>query len=138
MAQATQKITRGIYLIVKTAHLPSRQKEFLVDVVLENGDYEEIHIVGGKKVVCHDCNGEGSHLGPSFRYQALEPELAQDDDFMRDYCNGVYNVRCDSCGGANVLDMPILNEEQDKAYKQWIREDDMYEAQVEMERRMGA
>lgn len=59
-------------------------------------------------IVCPTCEGNGTH-GPGHVY--TEDMIAEFDpqefaEMMRDYREGVYDVRCEGCGGKRVVKAP--------------------------------
>ena len=94
---------------------------------------------GSIKIVCPECNGTGKHLNATFRHQAVEPDLVQDEEFMDMYMGGHFDVACTRCHGNNVVDRPIDVPEVLKQYREEAWEEEMeYRAQVRAERMMGA
>jgi len=96
-----------------------------------------------RKAVCPRCRGNGTHMNPSIDGDGIagDDECWEDDDFREMYFGGGYNVTCERCGGANVVD--VLDEERIPAQvlAQWeAQERDRYECDEiqRMERRMGA
>lgn len=105
----------------------------------------------GKRIVCDDCEGEGSVLTPSIRnhcYSAEEFNEEYDDEedrqayFQR---GGKYDVQCPTCKGKNVI--TVIDEEacntedlKDKLAKKQEYDEECYRSDFESaaERRMGA
>lgn len=58
------------------------------------------------KVVCPRCRGEGKHINPSIDGHGIagDDECWDDDDFRSMYFGGGYDVTCQECNGANVID----------------------------------
>jgi hypothetical protein len=58
-----------------------------------------------RKIVCPQCNGRGRIVNRSIDGNGLDPNDPDlDADFWDDYRSGVYDVVCDECRGANVVD----------------------------------
>jgi hypothetical protein len=56
-------------------------------------------------IVCPVCNGKGTHVNPAIdSYGLTREDFNQDPDFEDDYRSGVYDVRCYTCEGRNVVD----------------------------------
>jgi RecJ-like exonuclease len=54
----------------------------------------------GKWEICPSCDGNGKHVNPAVDGHGISPEeFAEDPDFAEAYFGGVYDVRCDECGG---------------------------------------
>ncbi len=58
------------------------------------------------KVVCPSCRGTGRHVNPNIDGNGITASEMDElgDDFREDYFNGVYDVQCQTCNGANVVD----------------------------------
>lgn len=113
----------------------------LVTYTDENGD-EFTTELPSKKEVCSRCEGCGTHLNPSIgshAYSAEEfseafPEEEDREAYFRR--GGKYDVRCEVCKGANVVDVvdeaACRTEEQKthlKAYKRHMRDIARWRAQ---------
>jgi DnaJ-class molecular chaperone len=112
-------------------------------VVGYDSEDEEISITcETHKVVCPQCNGEGTQLIDAFRGQAVEQDLLEDEDFMEGYWNGRYDEACGTCKGQNVIDEPNVPDEYKKMYSDYLDDKYNYEQECEAERRaermMGA
>ena len=93
--------------------------------------------------VCWHCSGEGTIVNPAIDGNGITAEEMDElgEDFRTDYLTGVYDIRCITCDGERVIeevDLDKLSSEEGKAYFAYISEEQMYLAEVEMERRMGA
>lgn len=82
--------------------------------LMNDDDSEEEHDLPSKKEVCHDCLGEGFVLNESMRHHAYTPEEFNEefDEEMREQYfkrGGIYDVRCPTCKGQNVID--VVDEE---------------------------
>jgi len=107
--------------------------------------YEVEYFVPIMFAVCGTCDGRGRHVNPSIDAHGIgREEFDEDPDFFEDYRNGVYDVDCYECHGANVV--PVINEAgADDALKALLArvaereaDDAAYARECEMERRMGA
>ncbi len=80
------------------------------------------------KIVCPQCDGKGTMVNRSIDGQGItqsDREDWADDDFMEDYMNGVYDVRCDECYGNNVVDQvdyESLSPEIAKEWDEWVQD----------------
>lgn len=84
----------------------SRAHEFILYRVVEGGDsdVEEVKLPT-KKAVCPRCSGTGSHVNRAIDGNGLSREdFDEDPDFAEGYMRGDYDVTCEECGGANVVD----------------------------------
>lgn len=114
----------------------------------------------GKRIVCDDCDGEGSVLTPSIRNHCYSAEEFQrefyddrdgdleDGDSDADHYfrrGGKYDVVCPTCKGKNVI--TVIDEEacdtedlKDKLAKKAEWDEECYQSDLERaaERRMGA
>lgn len=80
------------------------------------------------KEVCPRCHGNGKHINPSIDGHGIpaDDECWDDDDFREMYFGGGYDVTCEECGGANVVD--VIDEsrctpEQIAAYWRAVQDD---------------
>lgn len=95
-----------------------------------------------KAEVCQGCRGTGTHVNRAVDGHGISPaEFAEDPDFEEAYFSGVYDVRCDTCAGENVVwvaDESSMTTEQ----IQWVRdwEQSVWESYEisRQERMMGA
>ena len=102
-------------------------------IAIFNGEEVECEFV-----VCSTCRGKGSYVNPSIDAHGISAEeFHEDPDFARDYVNGLYNITCVSCMGMRVVPYPV-NEDDIKKVEAWEKEEQMYIAMCESERRMGA
>jgi LSD1 subclass zinc finger protein len=63
------------------------------------------------------------------------------DEFLRDYMSGAFDVRCEVCNGANVVDVvdeESMSPEILKQYQEWMESYYETEAIERQERMMGA
>jgi hypothetical protein len=57
-----------------------------------------------KFVVCHRCEGKGSHVNPSIDGNGLSREdFDADPDFAEGYMRGDYDIACQTCKGRRVV-----------------------------------
>jgi hypothetical protein len=96
-----------------------------------NGDDEIEYVMPSRMEVCPRCDGTGSHTNPAIDGNGItSSEMAEmGDDFREDYMNGLYDVRCETCRGANVVpvaDPANATAEVRAAWEQ--HEEAMYEA----------
>lgn len=80
-----------------------------------DGGEEELELPAVYQV-CHTYQGRGTHVNPAIDGNGLTAEDfdEQGPDFVEDYFSGVYDVRCDECGGARVV-LEVDEERADKA-----------------------
>jgi hypothetical protein len=93
----------------------------------------------GKRVVCHQCNGEGTMVNPNIG--VLTAHDMEDEDFRESYMSGVYDVACGCCDGKRVIDVldydalsPKMQLAVDKAEKEIAAD----EAEAYYEQKWGA
>lgn len=90
--------------------------------------------------ICEVCRGDGKH---SLRFGAITQDERGEwaSDEWDNYINGVYDTRCDDCGGdgkVQVADRSRMTAEQIAAYDEQLADDAEVEAIYAAERRMGA
>lgn len=119
-------------------------------ILIENDDGEEVTMdLPSRKAVCSDCQGEGFVLCPGMRhhaYSAAEFAESFDEDDAAEYFRhgGMYDVRCPTCLGRNVIDAvdeDALNAVERAHYDAFIaqeRERAAWEREARAERAMGA
>lgn len=75
-------------------------------VELYDDDCDEPIKLPTRKVVCPRCRGEGTHMNPAIDGNGIstDDECWQDDGFREMYFSGGYDVTCEECNGANVID----------------------------------
>jgi hypothetical protein len=81
-----------------------------ITIKLSNNNGDEIEYeLPAKNVVCDRCEGHGTHLNPSIGnhaysseefYESFPDEEDREQYFAR---GGIYDVRCESCKGNNVV-----------------------------------
>lgn len=112
----------------------------------ENGEAVEVELPG-KMAVCPRCEGHGTHLNPAIgehAYSAEEfaeafPEPEDREQYFRR--GGIYDVKCEECGGRNVVpevDEAACTEEQKvhlRAYHAYLDREAEYRRECEYERR---
>ena len=77
--------------------------------------------------VCPVCDGHGKHVNPSIDAGGLNPEWADDPDFMQDYMDGHYDQTCNYCRGrttVEVVDLDKLDPERRAAYERQCQQED--------------
>lgn len=89
-------------------------------------------------MVCPTCEGGGQILnrnfdGMSLSLDAFDGNERDYEDFIDNMREGVYNVRCDECGGQNVVRTPCECDDCERERE----EEAMYEMERRMEMRMG-
>lgn len=59
--------------------------------------------------VCDRCDGEGTHTNPAIDGNGITASEMDElgEDFREDYLAGVYDVRCEECGGKRVV--PVVD-----------------------------
>lgn len=96
-------------------------------------------------VVCHTCDGRGTHVNPSIDCGGLtDDDWDRDEDFREHYFSGMYDQECNECGGKRVVPAPDWDDANPAhlALREHLieeargRADDWAERQAE--RRMGA
>jgi RecJ-like exonuclease len=118
---------------------------------LWDGNDEVEHKLPGRKEVCPKCEGSGYHLTPSIgdhAYsseefdEAFEPGSEERENYFRR--GGIYDVKCETCQGTNVVDVvdaEACTTPEQKAllqrYREHLREESAYRAEEAAERRMG-
>ena len=94
--------------------------------------------IPARYAVCPVCHGRGSYVNPSIDSHGLTADdFAEDPDFAEDYLRGTYDVTCRSCGGRNVILVPIDADGQ-RRVDEILDEESAYGAEFAAERRMGA
>lgn len=92
-------------------------------------------------VVCPACRGKGTHVNPAIDSHGITSDEMYEmgDDFRDDYLSGRYDVRCEYCGGNNVVEeiSDTATDEEKAAWESWQRDAYEYAAEREAERRMG-
>lgn len=76
----------------------------------DNGPFETARcgLTVGEWTICQTCRGDGSicqHLSSSL----VEETMRDDDEFRRDYLNGVYDKLCTDCRGTGKYKPLILD-----------------------------
>jgi RecJ-like exonuclease len=109
---------------------------------MEEGEVEDV-VLSTKRVVCPRCDGRGTHTNPSIDGTGISAtEWAEwTDDSREGYLTGRYDVRCETCGGRNVIevvDEDALCPEYRAAWEQQCHEKARWRYYDAMERRMGA
>lgn len=106
----------------------------------EDGSQDEVQLPV-KWVVCHVCNGAGTHVHPGIDCNGLSAEDFADPDFEEEYRSGRYDVNCNACGGRTTVqevDWDRLTPGQRMAYERQLDADSAYDAERMAEIRCGA
>lgn len=110
----------------------------------EQGEEQEVELPA-KNVVCHRCEGYGTHLNPSIgqhAYTSEEFNESFDEEEAEQYFTrgGIYDVSCEECHGNKVIaevdeqacDPALLKRYQDhQNYLAESRAEDRYTAWME-------
>ena len=103
-----------------------------------DGNEEEIP---ARYVVCERCEGSGTHTNPNIDENGLTHDMVDDPEFMQNYRNGWYDIKCTECNGKRVVLEPDEEGcdpgELDEYYNALHEMTTMY-AEIEAERRFGA
>lgn len=93
----------------------------------EETDDEQTHEIPAEWIICHDCQGNGSHskhLG-AFTQEDIDRDWSHGE--WEDYLDGAYDKQCEECKGSGKVLTPLYpNKEPAKA---WLRQE--YEKQEE-------
>lgn len=104
---------------------------------------ETVLVLPARYEVCGRCHGKGTHVNPSIDGNGITSDEMDElgPEFLEDYLGGVYDVPCEECEGERVVLVPDedrCSPAQLKAYRDHLREEYEYRAEVAAERRMGA
>lgn len=96
--------------------------------------------------ICPRCDGNGHHDHPAFANGISSDDIAEcgDEEFVEAYLAGQYDVPCTECKGeGKVLEVDDrrLTPQQQEDYLehlQNLRDEAIWKAEAEAERRMGA
>lgn len=121
------------------------KRTITITLIDEEDDNETELELPAKNEVCSRCEGYGTHDHPDIGGNGITAsewgEWDQDD--RETYLNGGYDVTCEECNGAKVVQVPdeeACDAEQLKALQRWNDQqeaDAAYDAQCAHERRMG-
>ena len=104
--------------------------QFKAVILDDEGDELEL-TMPGRHVVCHRCEGRGTHVNPAVDGNGISAEeFAEDPDFAESYVRGDYDVQCEKCGGARVL----VEIDRDAADPEDVRRYDEYQLETARER----
>ena len=105
----------------------------------EDEDGEPIQVqIPIEMQVCPTCDGRGCYVNPSIDSHGLSQEdFDSEPGFYENYRSGVYDIRCEHCQGENVIPWPTQAEDR-KRVDEWLGTIEAWDADAEMERRMGA
>lgn len=123
----------------------------LIDITYWDADGEDVEAeLPGKMVVCPRCEGHSTHLTPSIGehaytaeefYESFSEPEDREEYFRR---GGIYDVKCERCGGLRVVpevdEDACVTEEQKthlRAYHRHLRDEANYRRECEAERRFG-
>ncbi len=91
------------------------------------------------RIVCDHCDGTSSHVNPNIDGHGLSQEdFDQDPDFRESYFNGDYDVACDQCKGARVVDVvnyEALTPKMQRRYNAYLDQRNADEQEAAFERR---
>ena len=103
-----------------------KQNQQLTCFMVIDGEETEVTLPT-KFEVCPRCEGKGTHVNPSIDGNGITSDQWAEwtDDERDDYFNGVYDVTCYTCRGANVV--PVVDRKratsaQLKAYDRQTRD----------------
>ena len=110
-----------------------------ITVTVEDKDGYETEVkLPTTRIVCPRCRGTGVHDHPAFCNGFTSDEMQElGQDFQEDYMSGVYDVTCEDCNGANVVevvDTERLKPEHRDAWQSHCE----YQNELAMEKRMRA
>jgi predicted methyltransferase len=95
-----------------------------------------------KRVVCPACDGKGYYVNPNIDGNGISPlEFDEDPEFKENYLSGLYDVRCETCQGENVIqivDMDKLTPKMRENLQRNWQQEAAHRRECEAERRMGA
>lgn len=74
--------------------------------------------------VCPTCHGRGRHVNRAIDGNGITRDEMDDlgPEFLDDYLGGIYDVTCEQCDGANVIevaDHERMTEQQALAWLEW-------------------
>jgi hypothetical protein len=61
--------------------------------------------------LCPLCRGNGTVVNPNIDAGGLDGEMMHDPDFMDDYMDGVYDIKCTQCLGRTTI--AVIDEKED-------------------------
>lgn len=76
-------------------------------ILVWDGDDDIEVTLPSKRIACPTCRGKGTRVNPAIDAHGLSREdFDADPDFAEAYFSGRYDVTCDECQGANVVEVP--------------------------------
>lgn len=100
----------NFYRDPRTAARPALAPVLHVEEEID-GEYVESIELPYRWIVCHLCDGSGTHVNPSIDAGGLSAEdFAEDPDFAEDYARGVYDEPCRLCRGRTTI--PVVDEDR--------------------------
>ncbi len=98
--------------------------------------------VRAKRIVCYECNGEGTELRGGLKGAAFSADEVNewDDETRENYFGGAYDVECSECKGRNVVDVvdfDALTDEEKDDRNRWEADDRQHKQEIADERRLG-
>lgn len=104
-------------------------------------DEDEWITVRSEKQVCPTCHGEGKHVNRNIDGNGITADEWWNewgDEEREMYMTGGYDVVCEECGGANVIDVADESDPNFHLYFEYMQQQWEYEAEQRAERMMGA
>lgn len=121
----------------------SRQVEEIVFTYEDDDGEEQEGVLPAKFEVCGRCRGHGMHVNPSIDGNGITSSEWEewDDEEREHYFRGDYDVPCEGCHGARVVQ--VVDEEHadpDMLERYYEQEDSLAESRAieAAERRFGA
>jgi DnaJ-class molecular chaperone len=105
--------------------------------IIDDDTGEEITLPTHKEV-CGRCRGTGVHDHSAFANGISQEDFAEDPEFRENYFAGHFDVRCEECHGANVVDVvdeDRLTPEQRRAWDAHCRAESEARAEQRMRSR---
>jgi hypothetical protein len=122
----------------------------MIEITILDDDGNEVTMdLPSHKVVCDDCEGEGTVLCSGMRYHCYSEEefyASFDEEEREEYFRrgGRYDVTCPTCKGKNVVDAVNIDactpeqKEHYEAHQEQEREYAAWDLEGIAERRLGA
>lgn len=95
--------------------------------------------VPSKLAICGTCRGRGHHNPHAYSADEFAEAFPFPED-VEDYLSGAYDRCCDDCEGSGRVSVPDyqrMSASMASAYREQLRDDAAYLAEVEAERRFG-
>lgn len=114
---AGQYVTHPVEIEIKES---TSKRAVELDVLTEDKHWLTLK-VDSKRIVCATCDGDGTHVNRAVDGNGITAdewnEICHDDpDFPQAYMSGLYDVRCETCHGEKVMDVPDL-----EALPEWMQ-----------------